>query len=996
MGSIIYQPTLNIKGNIRSSNLKLNDKEFKKAGSNISYKEKVINFTSLNLDKEYQAKLKLDFSKKPYIKGDLAVNVNKISSLFTLLPDKFSKFSIPKGQIKGRFFISGLLSDPDIRAYLHIFKAQFRNINFDFLSNLFYHEGRLKVKTNLLQIEKEGRVHISGNVSFKDKPLEGAGTNLLFKLSKINLKFLKNLLRAEKKIKLEGMAGGILNLTGSFSSPVLSGDIQVHNGSIKSFKVKELNTEFTLTDKKITFSQFCVKRKEGEIIFSPGSYFDFNQSDLWQFRIKPVFKNINLFNISFFGGFQGKGSVGFSPVLKVKAEVITDNLWINHHNFEKENLKISFQKNHLEFIPFNERDKYLEGKIDFSNKPAIIFDKVKIYKKGEEIFTVGGLLDLEQDKTNLLIRGLNSGIEVETIIDLLNIRIFQITGKSRFNLKIKGNLKEPFFSCNVDVMQGSLAGLKFDNLKSSLFTKKKMIIIEELNVTRKNEHLLTGSGEIPFVFTQKGKEENRMQKLNLSLALQSKEGLSLLSSLSDKIKKIKGNIEGKLKVKGTLAKPEIKGYLAINDAQISSKDVMRKIKNFKVDIQMEGEQIQVKKIYGEIGKGNINIWGRMYLKEFFKLEKFDLYMETSKKRGIPLSLEDIPIPQNTFFDRLFPNLPSSGEAKISAYFYGDSQDYHIDGTAELFNAHFTYPPIPMKKIWEDRAYREGKQWSFLNRATWNFQINAVENVWYENQFANVNVRGWIKLKDKTKKIRVSGKVEAIKGDVNYVGTNFEIKEATLEFKDGIGYLEGKAETRVQRLESQTGKDGRWTEDVIVMVFEKGKLGEVKPIFFSKNFPDTNSEQAMRLAITGVDVDNMPAEDRETFLRREVVRLLDSTLASPFIKNVLKRTGLLDVVKITKEDEKVEQKIDIRSGQTSLWNGTTITVGKYLNDRLFLGYSLGLYEKLQNKLDLKQEIEMSYRLKRSLYIKSILGLEEEEKKIFLEHQWRFGWQEEKEQ
>ena len=999
-GSIIYQPTLNIEGNMRSSNLKVNDKEFKKASSNIGYKEKTINFTSLNLDEEYKGKLKIDFSKKPNVKGNMSVNIKKISSLFSLVPDKFSKLSIPKGQIKGKFFISGLLSDPDIRAYLHIFKAQFRNINFDFLSNLFYHKGRLKVKTNLLQIGKEGRVYVSGSVSFKDKQVEGAGTNLLFKLSKINLKLLKNLLKTEKKIKLEGIAGGTLNLTGSLSDPVWVGDIQTCNGNIESFKFRELDTKFILTDKKIMFSRFSAKREEGEIVFSPGSYFDFNQSDLWQFQIKPVLKNINLFNVSFFGGFQGKGSVGFSPVLKVKAEVITDNLWVNHHNFEKENLKISFHKNQLEFISFNEKDKYLEGKIDFSNKPAIIFDKVKIYKKGEEIFSAGGLLDVEKDKTNLLIRGLNSGIEVETVINLLNIRIFQMTGRSRFNLKIKGNLKEPFFSCNLDIMQGSLAGLKFDNLKSSLYTKKRMIIIEELNVTRKNEHLLTGSGEIPFVFTQKGKEENRMQKLNLSLSLQSKEGLSLLSSLSDKIKKIKGDVEGKLKVKGTLAKPEIKGYLAINDAQISSKDVMRKIKNFKVDIQMEGEQIRIKKIYGEIGKGNINIWGRMHLKEFFKLEKFDLYMETSKERGIPLSLKDIPIPQNTFFDRLFPNLPSSGEAKISAHFYGNSQDYHIDGTAELFNTHFTYPPVPMKKIWEDRAYRESKQWSFLNQAIWNFQINAVENVWYENQFANANVKGWIKLKDKTKKIRVSGKVEAIKGDVNYVGTNFEIKEATLEFKDGVGYLEGKAETLVQRLESQTSDDGRWTEDIIVMVFEKGKLGEVKPIFYSKNFPDTNSEQAMRLAIAGVDVDNMPAEERETFLKREVVRLLDSTLASPFIKNILKRTGLLDVVKVTKEDEKVEQNgystIDTQSGQASIWNGTTITVGKYLNDRLFLGYSLGLYDKLQNKLDIKQEIEMSYRLKRSLYIKSILGLEEEEKKVFLEHQWRFGWQEEKEE
>ena len=996
-GNIVYQPTLSMKGNIQSSDLKLNDKKFKTSSCNIVYKQKTINCTAFNLNKEYKGKLKFDFSENPQVKGDVSVNINEISSLFALLPDKFSKLSIPKGQIKAKFFISGLLSSPEIKAYLHIFRGQFRSIGFSFLSNFLYHQGELKLKTTLLKIGREGKVRILGNVFLKDKSGESKETNLIFNLSKIDLKFLKYFLKAEEKIKLTGIADGVLKLKGSLSVPVLSGDIQGEDVSIESFQIKKLDTKFVLADKKITFSQFSVQKKEGEIVFSPGSYLDFSQSDLWRFQVMPVLKNINLSNISFFGGFCGKGSLKFNPVLQVKAELITDNLWVNNHNFEKENLKISFQENCLDFIPINEKDKYVKGRIDFSNKSGIIFNDVKIYKKEEEIFILDGRLDLEKDKTNLLICGLNEGVEAGTIMEILNIRAFNFTGKSRFNLNLTGNFNAPVFSCNLDIEEGSLSGFKFDNFKSSLFVKEEMIIIDELNITRKNERLLTGSGEIPFVFGPKRQEKNKMKKINISLVLQSKEGLSVLSSFSDKIKKIKGEIEGNIKVGGTLLKPEVKGYLLIDNAEIVSKDVMRKIKKFKVDINLIDEQIQIKKVYGEIGKGNINIWGRIYLKEFFKIEKFDLYLETSKERGIPLSLEDIPIPQNRFFDRLFPNLPSSGEAKISARFYGNSQDYHIDGIADLFNTHFTYPPLPTKKIWEDQGYQKSTQWGFLNRAIWNFQINAVENVWYENKFANVNVRGSIKLKDKTKKIKVSGKVEAIKGDINYVGTNFDIKEAILEFKDGVEYLEGKAETHVQRFESQLNGKGQWTDDIITMVFEKGKLGEVKPVFSSKNFPNTNSEEAMKLAITGVDVDNMAPEDREVFLRKEVLRILDATLASPFIKNVLKRTGWVDVIKVTRKEEKVAQETPLISdSQPSIWNGTTITVGKYLSDRFFLGYSMGLYNKFENKLDLQQEIEMSYRLKRSLYIKSVLGLSEEERKVFLEHQWRFGWQEEKEE
>lgn len=1004
VGGVVYQPTLTMKGDMEAFNLRLNSKKYKLASSKVSYKHKVFHFTSFNLGKEYQGWFKFNFLKTPLVEGELFINVDKISSIFSLLPTKVESSSMPKGQIKGKVWISGILSNPNIKTNLRILDGQFRNIDFTFLSTILYYNGLLTIESAFGRFKEGGEIGILGSVYLKKKFENLEQLNLTFSLNRVNLRFLECFLKKDKKIKLKGITQGKVRLGGSFPAPLVSANIKMKldHTNIGPFDIKEIETRFILTNKKITFSHFSAQEEEGKIQLLSGSFLDFSKLPLWQFQIAPVLKNINFAGISFFGGFQGKGDIRFSPVLEIKSEILTNNLWVNQYNFEKETVKVSFEKNRLKFLPVSKKNRYLLGEVNLDNKFMFVFDKVRLIRDGNEIFSLNGKIDLKEDKTDLLIKGLNEGVDVGSIMSLLNITAPQMSGKSKFNLRLRGNLKYPLFSCNMDIKEGSLGDFEFDNLRSSLYTKGKAIIINQLDIIKKERYFLSGSGEIPFIFTQAQRkevkeQERKTQEINVNFSLiQGEGGLVALSSLSDKIKKAKGDIEGNLKISGTLSKPDVKGYLLIYDAEIYGKDIMRKVKNLKVDIQLIDNQIRIRKIYGKVGKGDINIWGRIYLKEFFGVERFDIYMETSKEKGIPIFLEDIPIPQSTVFDRLFPNLSSRGEVKLSAHLYGEPMAYYIDGVAELVDTHFTYPPLSIKKIWEARGYKKGKGWTFLNQAIWNFQINTGENVWYENEFVNVNIKGGLRLKGKTKEIKVSGKIEAIKGDLNYLKTTFSIKEANLEFQNGVGYLEGKAETRVQRVEPQSKEESKWVEDVVVMILEKGRLGQVKPKFVSKNYPHTSQEEAMRLAITGVDVGNMTPQDKEVFLKREVVRLVDATLASPLIKNVLRRTGLVDIVKVTRKEqvaEGTETPVNSDTEVSDILKGTTITLGKYLSDRFFLGYSMGLHEELQDRLSLRQEVEMSYRLKHRLYLKGLLGLGESEKKVFLEHQWRFGWEKE---
>ena len=84
--------------------------------------------------------------------------------------------------------------------------------------------------------------------------------------------------------------------------------------------------------------------------------------------------------------------------------------------------------------------------------------------------------------------------------------------------------------------------------------------------------------------------------------------------------------------------------------------------------------------------------------------------------------------------------------------------------------------------------------------------------------------------------------------------------------------------------------------------------------------------------------------------------------------------------------------DKRSKMLDTFLGTRYTVGKHFNSKLLLEYSV-LVDELQNKLDLKHEMQVSYRISRSVYLRGsteVLGNSQfsTERKAFIEKQWRF--------
>ncbi|RLD15888.1 MAG: hypothetical protein DRI36_06480, partial [Caldiserica bacterium] len=345
------------------------------------------------------------------------------------------------------------------------------------------------------------------------------------------------------------------------------------------------------------------------------------------------------------------------------------------------------------------------------------------------------------------------------------------------------------------------------------------------------------------------------------------------------------------------------------------------------------------------GKLILNSWKS--LKGGLKIKFDDVYIED---KGFPIESFGL----TKFFIKRYSNSKVKGEIEVN---FVEGSPF-LRGDITLYDGEFTY------------RKRGGSFIPF----SFDFNLITGNNFYFKNSFCEAVIKGKLNFKKKKKgKMVVNGKVYSERGRLVYLGREFEIKRAEIDFVDNVPFLEGEAETILPQGEK------------ILLRVKRDVLGRTKPEFESPYLAEKISEEKLVSKLFGVDFENMNEEERQRVLRREIIRIFDSTLTSPLVKDILERTGLVDTVKV--DIPLVE---DLEEGKGSILEGAQIKVGKHLSDRLFWGYNVK-FKEYENKLRLSHELEFLYRIKGLQFLKGRMELEkgrEGEKYLGIEKQFRF--------
>lgn len=851
------------------------------------------------------------------------------------------------------------------------------NINNPQLLSNYYFDGRIYEKAangygkilinhDLLKIEESklsvdgATAEISGIIDLSKKEFSG----LNISINNLKTQTLYDLLKST--YSLSGTWKNIeLNIFGEMIDPQITADFSGKNMTIDNRAVDSISGKCSLKSKKIIFSKGDIRWSDTNIKILPDTYIDFSKEII--FRIIAEIRNLKFPGITLFGGIDADGTLHRGTV---KADISTAGLWINQKQLKNSKHYIEYTGGVMRFIPEMGKSTQITGTVDFSKPSEFSINNFSIYELGKRLFYLNGTL--KNDNIELTAEGEN--ISMGDLLNLFNLKI-TADGNTNFNLKATGKLTEPTITCLLSSTNGKIENLGFD-LASVFFQLKENILdLKHLKLSRDKLYSFEGEGTAPLPITSDAKKKLAERPIDISLKVANGD-LAILSSLTKSVKKAKGSFSTNVALGGTLNKPDVKGDFTAKAEEIQLNNIFKKLTDAKCEIDFTGKIIKLKQMDALIDKEPISINGEVMIADGFNLGDFNFHLLTPQK-DIPVTINDLNIKSGGV-----TSLSNPSKAKISTdiKFFGTPDNWNIDGYMKISSARFTYP---------GEGSEEGS-WDFLKNANWNLKIIAGKDCWYERDFASVETKGELLLHGKGSAPLVTGKVEALRGELDYLGRNFTIVEAIFEAEKSNLFLSGRAEadTEIEKRREDLATHQMITEyipETIILTIERGPLDNVKPRFSSKTNPQMNEQTAAQAAMgmqsTG-EVQPLTAEDMS--------KRVDTFLTTPFVKSLLKKTGFIDKFSIKRESPATPQPSGAQPSVLELYKGAEVQIGKSFTRGFSAGYGIK-FDELENKLSLKHEIELSYRMKSGIMFRTTQELEKNqngESRFFLEKYWRF--------
>ncbi len=977
-GKLAWKGDWTIRGSLSGKDFKYKAEALGIIGADLLLNRKLIRLSSFRCGDDLKGDFTIEAGEQKTLSGSIEVNTVKIPHFLRLLfapGEKESFFDKIGGKLYSKILLRGFLDNPQINGYLDIERGVISTANFLFKSTFNYNRREVNLESAELEFVPGSRVLAKGKIDFNEpEPWEINVALDHFQLSRLQSLFER------KDLNAFGEVSGNLKLRGAFAHPRLTGELESENSGINSLRADTIKTGFRaekVLDEEdesieLVFDSFSAGFGKSFLRLAPESKMRFSLSrKLADFSFLGEFRNVNLAKMSIFGGARLNGVADFStrsPFLEMK--VTTQNLWVNRHDFESAKLRISYRDKKLFFLPVAKETFQLLGEIDFERVDSFNIKLLEFFEGKDRLASISGNADLS-GPVDLTVRGREGKIPAALIGELLNVRI-PLKGNSGFDLKLsrtatKGEKEKLYDSLQIDgeidIANGAIGGLPFDDFRALARADGDTINLRELAISKKKEYEIKCSGTIPYP-----REEKDGREIDVSLEVFDSTA-RMLRVLTREIKDARGQLEAFLHITGTQEEPLVNGYFRLKETTVYGKEIFKRIDDLACDISVKDSNISINRINGRMEKGEIDLKGKVTLAGW-KPDKLDVVFENKKEYGIPLKIPFLKIPQTSLFGRLLSEVPCSLGLKGKIHVYGTCQSYNLVAAMEVQNAQFTYPPKA-----EDT---KDLNLDFLVPAVWNLEVRAGKNTWYKNTFAEAHVQGHMMLTGPTEDLTVNGTLTSDKGEISYLGATFSVKEVIVECINDELFLQARAECPVEN-------------DTITLVVERGRWGKIKPKFSSRSDPEMSEEEALVKA-TGLDSLTLSPQEGDALLRRELLRLIDSSLASPLIKSILKSMGMVDVVKV--EASLVQKTGDRLSspesaegeGKDSLLEGTKITFGKYLSNDLYLGYKLRFEEGYLNKLELRHELEVLYRIRRGTSLRGRLG--EEERYLGVERQIRF--------
>lgn len=648
---------------------------------------------------------------------------------------------------------------------------------------------------------------------------------------------------------------------------------------------------------------------------------------------------------------------------------------------------------------------YYQPEISFTaNRTKFIADSVKIYHNNVE-WLQGGL---EWGLLNNQILGHFSGqgLDVPSLIKSFGLDENLITGTADYNFSLKGTVNQPHIEAGMILKDGALDGIDFDKLELNLVDNipadgdalnygDHKIELQRLFIEKQGYYHLNSVGTFPL---------NSKDEVDLVINFDG-DLLGLLphwepffldgASLTDISLKFKGTTD-KIKLvaadikidRGELWMDSVAPYVHDISGQIILEEGTNQVNIIDLNVFVDDNYLNINTVRNL--KTNS---GRQLKPWYFKGLNLDfgiLALETSND-GVSLNIPGIM--QKSHFGKL----DLSGKADSEKFYFAGPVKHPVGyGVVTLNSATITYPLIVSK----NPSARPSVVALFLSNIEWDATVKSGKDVVYlreipayiDNVFAEVTIDesseglhfAGIINKGTFKPV---GSLVSTRGRLEYLDQNFKVDRFTLEFlrykdlpdvsgrawttiRDSVGAIPKTIYLKLYTIDSNTGQTketGDWRDFKFKLVSADPTIGET---------------QEQVLAYLGYSVENF--KEKATNVGGALTeKYLIRPLLRP-IERVLERSLGIDLIRFNSSIARnlfyssVGRQLNNTNSSLQIGNlpylylmsSSEVTVGKYLNENLYLTYTgqlVSLYNNSESGFDFNHSLGLEYRFFRNILV-----------------------------
>jgi len=933
----------------------------------------------------------------------------------TLHGDLHVKAHALGGLLQGVYTFAGTADRPEAAFTAHVDNAHWRAFNFS--TDL---KGRWSVD-GIKPLTLNGQFKTGGDFQFNGMMNPNGQAQGSVKLDHFNLRPLGDSLRFPKS--LDGLASATLTLSGPlvalrWNGHLEGGPLTYAADSEHPFTLQQFAMDMTLAPLEndasithLTLNEGQAKTAEELIRFRPGSFVEFAGAKPARLALGTDIRNLHLGIFTLFGGLDVDGTWQIKPEgFAIQTQAGTHSLFINDYELEEGILRADYYNGVLQFSAPPNSPALVTGTINFHNAPQLNFKDFFISGKDRQGLQLSGDIGPTLWDFRMTGRALDMGILAE-----LAGFPYPISGSADVQVHGTGDPKHPHVDGKVDLNQGSVLGLSFRSGSAAFIWQDTRITFTKLLLSDPGHYNLEGSGSFPLL--PKDKAQTQDHSVDFSVRLRDS-NLSLLQSFSREVKSAKGPVEGLLQIKGTMEDPDLHGSLKVTNGEIVGAHYFRQLRNANLTLNFDGDTVKILDLRGKSGDGEFKGSGSVTLAGFAPA-KYDLQLDVVSAKGLDVQVPELAIPESPLAKRFkFLTTASHTDVRGHVALRGPAEAPIFSGEGLFTNGHFTFPPS--HKNPPSPALLE-----WFRRITWDVNLKFQDGAWFENELIQANITGNLALKGPSDKLRVDGGLDITEGKISYLGLQFDIRQAHFDLRSETSgdsvvntpYLRGEAECQVQAVDTVSGVAGASggsrlsLNDNITLNIDYAPIDQIKPRLTSAANP-TLSQEKLLARVTQTDIENLTPQERTYLYQKQIVSMIDSSLATPLAQNVLKKTGLADRLRVEQvfdpnnsapQDLNTTATPQQQSTAVNLFANKKYTVEKDLSNRLSLGYGVRFVPTIsadldatQQKLDLISDVQLSYRWFRNVYLRGDFDLPTSnpnilpERKVTIEPRWRFGW------